>query len=60
MTDKLMTFEEFRVSQDDALRAQRESLRDDERARGVLREASAARGWAEWPNADSSRWVGVW
>ncbi|MGZ5432070.1 MAG: hypothetical protein ACXW31_03540 [Thermoanaerobaculia bacterium] len=48
MSEKLMTFEEFRVSHDDALRAQRENLRDDAVAQDILRKASATRGWPVW------------
>ena len=51
MSEKLMTFEEFRLSHDDALRAQRETLHDDAVAQNVLRTASTAKGWSEWPNA---------
>ena len=54
MSDQLMTFDEFRLSNHDTLRAQREQLRDDERAAGILRDAAAAKGWAEWPNAMGS------
>ena len=61
MADKLMTFDEFRVSHDDALRSQREHLHDDDRAQDVLREAGAAKGWVEWPSVETSRrGVGVW
>ena len=47
-SDELLTFDEFRESQADALRAQRERLRDDVVADGVLRTAGATRGWAVW------------
>ena len=60
MADKLMTFDEFRVSHDDVLLAQRENLRDDARAGDLLREAGSAKGWAEWPTAESAHGVGVW
>ncbi len=48
---KLPTFDEFRTSHHDALRTQREHLRDDAHANDILREAGAAKGWPEWPNA---------
>ncbi len=48
---KLPTFDEFRASHHEVLRRQREHLHDDARANDVLREAGAAPGWPEWPNA---------
>lgn len=48
MSEKLMTFEEFRLSHDDALRVQREKLHDEAIAQAVLRKAGATRGWAVW------------
>jgi hypothetical protein len=53
MHDQLLTFDEFRTSHGDVLCAQREGLRDDARAEGILREAGTAKGWAEWPSAVS-------
>ena len=60
MNDQLMTFDEFRVSHDDALRVQRENLRDDQHASELLRDAGTGKGWAEWPQAESPAGVGVW
>ena len=54
MHERLMTFEEFRLSHHDALRTQREHLRDDAHADDILREAAATKGWAEWPNTNGS------
>ena len=51
MAEKLMSFEQFRVSHDDALRRQREHLRDDARAADILNEAGSSLGWIEWPGA---------
>jgi hypothetical protein len=54
MHDQLPTFDEFRTSHGDALRAQRDHLRDDASADDLLHDAGAARGWAEWPQAIGS------
>ncbi|HEX6097352.1 MAG TPA: hypothetical protein VF432_13570 [Thermoanaerobaculia bacterium] len=48
MHDQLLTFDEFRTSHSDALCAQREGLRDDAAAEGILREGSASPGWIRW------------
>ena len=47
-SDKLLTFDEFRDSHGDALREQRENLRDDAAAEAVLREGARAKGWVVW------------
>ena len=54
MHERLMTFEEFRLSHHDALRTQREHLRDDARAHDIRREAAATKGWPEWPSTNGS------
>lgn len=48
-TEKLLTFDEFRTSHDDALQAQREHLRDDAAAEAILREGGSQSGWIPWP-----------
>jgi hypothetical protein len=45
---KMQTFEEFRFSHDDSLRAQRETLRDDAAATAVLSAGSVLVGWVPW------------
>ena len=47
-SEKVMTFDDFRVSHDDALRRQREHLRDDAVAKEVLREGGSGHGWIPW------------
>lgn len=51
MHDQLPTFDEFRTSHGDALRAQGHHLRHDVFADDLLQEAAAAPGWIEWPDA---------
>ena len=48
--EKLMSFEEFRVSEDEALRTQRERLQDDAVAAEVLADGGGASGWRQWDN----------
>ena len=45
-----MSFEEFRVSEDEALRTQRERLQDDAVAAEVLADGGGASGWRQWDN----------
>ena len=52
MFDHLMTFDEFRLTNRDALHAQREHLRDEAVAENARRETSARiLGWVPWDDA---------
>lgn len=43
-----LPFEEFRLSAEDALRRQRELLRDEDVANEILAEGGGMSGWRQW------------
>lgn len=47
---ELLTFEEYRLAHDEALRRQRERLENDEIANEVLAGGGTLGGWIPWDN----------
>ena len=47
---ELLTFEEFRLTHDDTLRRQRETLENEAVADAVLQEGGSRSGWIPWSN----------
>lgn len=47
---EMLPFEKFRLTHEDALRHQRETLRDEALAEEVLRAGDTSRGWSNWPD----------